>query len=78
MHIVVDEVSINPITKGHERVVSTPSASLGILRHQLVKHIGFERLKSFLFSFGWENGVKDAKKALKEPCIIRKMGKLQV
>lgn len=70
MHIVVDEVSINPITKGHERVVSTPSASLGILRHQLVKHIGFERLKSFLFSFGWENGVKDAKKAMKEHTSI--------
>lgn len=43
----------------------TSLPAFGIIREQLNKHIGENRVKDFLFQFGWEMGVHDAKKALK-------------
>nr|WP_281242709.1 XylR N-terminal domain-containing protein [Salinibacillus kushneri] len=42
----------------------TPSSSLRILREQLVKNIGIERISDFLFQFGWEMVVREAKKTI--------------
>lgn len=47
-----------------ERKLLTSSSAFGILRQQLVKNIGIERIKGFLFHFGWEMGVNDGKEAL--------------
>ena len=60
---------------GHEiaiedRKIITSSSALGIRRHQLAKNIGIERIKGFLFHYGWEMGVNDAKEALKKDLSI--------
>jgi len=47
-----------------DRKIATPSSALGLLREELVRNIGIERLKGFLIRFGWEMGVADGKKAL--------------
>ena len=48
-----------------DRQMVLSSAALGILRQQLARNIGIERIKGFLIRFGWEMGVNDAKQALK-------------
>ena len=48
-----------------DRQMILSSAALGILRQQLARNIGIERIKGFLIRFGWEMGVNDAKEALK-------------
>ncbi|CAH0185905.1 Phenol regulator MopR [Peribacillus sp. Bi96] len=48
-----------------ERMILTSSSIFGTLRKDLIETIGFERMKSFLIRYGWNIGVKDAKKALK-------------
>ena len=44
-----------------ERIVSTPTAAIGTLRHELIETIGIERTKGFLLRYGWHSGVHDAK-----------------
>lgn len=45
-----------------ERMVSTPAAAIGLLRHELLETIGPERTKGFLLRYGWHTGVYDAEK----------------
>ncbi|KAA9021032.1 XylR N-terminal domain-containing protein [Niallia endozanthoxylica] len=54
-----------------DRPMATSSSALGIMRHQLVKNIGLERIKGFLVRFGWEMGVNDAKEALKKNISVK-------
>ncbi|MCQ6275551.1 XylR N-terminal domain-containing protein [Bacillus sp. V3B] len=49
----------------NDRKMITSSTALGILRHQLARNIGVDRIKGFLIRFGWEMGENDAKQALK-------------
>lgn len=53
------------------RPMATSSSALGIMRHQLVRNIGIERIKGFLVRFGWEMGVNDAKEALKKNISVK-------
>ena len=46
------------------------STAFGILRQQLARNIGIERIKGFLIRFGWKMGVNDAKQALKADISI--------
>ncbi|MDA3128829.1 PucR family transcriptional regulator [Aliibacillus thermotolerans] len=57
----------------NDRKIITSSSVFGILFDQLKKNIGENRVKSFLFHFGWEMGVKDGKKALKKNLPIEAM-----
>ena len=66
MKININDQSYNHEIEVHDRQMITSSTALGILRHQLARNIGVERIKGFLISFGWEMGVNDAKQALKE------------
>lgn len=54
----------NPNLPINDRPILTSSTALGILRHQLAENIGVDRLRGFLFRFGWEMGVNDARKAM--------------
>ena len=47
-----------------ERMLTIPTAALGMLRQELIKTLGIERTKGFLLRHGWHCGVNDAKKAL--------------
>lgn len=48
-----------------DRKIITPASTFGVLRKQLVKNVGLERLRDILFHFGYETGAIDAKEALK-------------
>ncbi|MFC2949208.1 XylR N-terminal domain-containing protein [Virgibacillus sediminis] len=48
----------------HERIVSTPTNTIGTLRKELVGTIGQERTKGFLLRYGWHAGAADAKKMI--------------
>ena len=52
------------IPKNDRKIVSTAN-SMGILRVQVAKHIGLERMDSFLFQFGWEMGKADGIELMK-------------
>ncbi|MGE7762167.1 XylR N-terminal domain-containing protein [Peribacillus sp. NPDC097895] len=65
MSIKISEESYDHNLVVNNRKILTSSSALGILRQQLVRNIGLERINSFLFHFGWETGVNDAKEALK-------------
>ncbi len=52
------------IPKNDRKIVSTAN-SMGILRIQVAKHIGVERMDSFLFQFGWEMGKADGLELMK-------------
>ena len=64
MEIKIAENSYNEAVPADDRKIFTSSSAFGILRQQLVRNIGIERIKGFLFQFGWETGVHDAKEAL--------------
>lgn len=73
-------MEIHIIDKGYDcdlevndRNMITSSTALGILRHQLARNIGVERIKGFLIGFGWEMGVNDAKQALKTDTSLEKL-----
>src|SRR3954470_5539999 len=65
MKININDQSYNHEIKVHDRQMIISSTALGILRHQLARNIGVERIKGFLIRFGWEMGENDAKQALK-------------
>ncbi|WP_256358375.1 XylR N-terminal domain-containing protein [Bacillus sp. sid0103] len=65
MRIQISDESHNPEVVFDGRKIITSSSAFGILRQQLVKNIGIERIKGFLFHYGWEMGVNDAKDAMK-------------
>jgi purine catabolism regulator len=47
-----------------ERMVTIPTAAIGMLRQELIETLGLERTKGFLLRHGWHCGVNDAQKAL--------------
>ncbi|WP_087972235.1 helix-turn-helix domain-containing protein [Oceanobacillus rekensis] len=53
------------VTDANRKII-TSSSIFGILFDQLKKNIGENRVKSFLFHFGWEMGINDGKEALKQ------------
>lgn len=55
------------------RRIVLSSSSFGILREQLVRNIGIERIGGFLFHFGWEMGIKDAEKAVEEGLSLEEL-----
>ncbi|MDP4103903.1 MAG: XylR N-terminal domain-containing protein [Bacillota bacterium] len=65
MKIKISEDSYKPRTNASDRKLLASATAFGILRQQLVEYIGIERIKGFLFHFGWQMGVADAKEAMK-------------
>lgn len=60
----IDERIYNPQFKKPNHKIVLPSSAFGLLREELVRNIGIQRLKGFLMRFGWEMGVADGRKAL--------------
>ncbi|WP_260871753.1 XylR N-terminal domain-containing protein [Bacillus sp. X1(2014)] len=73
MRIQISEVSHSKEATLDDRKIISSSSAFGILRHQLVKNIGIERIKGFLFHYGWEMGVNDAKDALKSNLSLEEL-----
>ncbi|WP_338448315.1 XylR N-terminal domain-containing protein [Niallia oryzisoli] len=71
MIININDEAYNDEMVIDERPMATSSSALGIMRHQLVRNIGIERIKGFLVRFGWEMGVNDAKEALKKNISVK-------
>jgi sugar diacid utilization regulator/predicted hydrocarbon binding protein len=65
MEIKISENSYKDITDANERKILASASAFGILRQQLVEYIGIDRIKGFMFHFGWGMGVADAKEAMK-------------
>ena len=72
MKISINDQSYNREIEVHDRQMITSSSAFGILRHQLVRNIGIERIKGFLIQFGWEIGVHDAKQALQQDICLKR------
>lgn len=64
MRIEIRDQRYNNESEVHDRKIITSSTALGILRHQLARNIGIDRIKGFLIRFGWEMGENAAKQAL--------------
>ncbi|MBA4538018.1 XylR N-terminal domain-containing protein [Bacillus aquiflavi] len=60
------EVGDGSLFLNNERVILISMDAFGMLRHDLIQNIGFERMKGFLIRYGRELGVNDAKKILSE------------
>lgn len=76
MTIQISEELYNDNVMANGRKVITSTSAFGILRQQLIKIIGVERTNSFLFQYGWETGVNDAKEALKTGYSLEELIKL--
>ncbi|MGJ9385259.1 XylR N-terminal domain-containing protein [Salipaludibacillus sp. CF4.18] len=50
----------------NERMILTSSSVFGTLRKDLMENIGESRMKGFLIRYGWNMGVNDAKRVLKQ------------
>ena len=48
-----------------ERHLLIPSSSFGNLQRDLIENIGIDRMKTFFFKHGWNNGTEDAKEIMK-------------
>lgn len=64
VRIEIKDQGYNQEIEVHDRKMTTSSTALGIMRHQLARNIGIERIKGFLIRFGWEMGENAAKQAL--------------
>ncbi|MGE8081691.1 V4R domain-containing protein [Peribacillus loiseleuriae] len=60
--------------KNRKLIIS--SSVFGIIRQHLVRNIGIERLKDFLFHYGWEMGVNDAKEIMRNESSIEELVKI--
>ncbi|WP_017437478.1 XylR N-terminal domain-containing protein [Saccharococcus caldoxylosilyticus] len=49
---------------GESRSIIVAADALGLLRRDLIRDMGFERMKGFLFRYGWNLGKQDAKELL--------------
>ena len=65
MAIKISEDSLSKCLEVKDRKIITSSSAFGILRKQLVRNIGLDRIKDFLFHYGWEMGASDAKEVMK-------------
>jgi hypothetical protein len=52
------------IYMGESRSIIVAADALGLLRRDLIRDMGFERMKGFLFRYGWNLGRQDAKELL--------------
>jgi sugar diacid utilization regulator/predicted hydrocarbon binding protein len=73
MKINISERSNSYIIEDSERKIVYPSSAFGIIREHLVRNIGNQRAKSFLFHFGWEMGAHDGKEAMKEDAPLKEL-----
>lgn len=64
MKIEIKDQNYDQQIEVYDRQITTSSTALGIMRHQLVRNIGIDRIKGFLIRFGWEMGENAAKQAL--------------
>ncbi|RUS43909.1 XylR N-terminal domain-containing protein [Cohnella sp. AR92] len=64
MRIHISEEGLSNEAEREHRRIQTSSSAFGILREQLLENIGIDRIRGFLFHFGWEMGVNDAKEAM--------------
>lgn len=55
------------------RKITIPSAAFGLLREDIIKNIGYERMKGFLVRYGWNLGVTDAEEVLQQKLSIEDM-----
>lgn len=65
MKIKISEDSYKARTNDSDRKLLASASAFGILRQQLAEYIGIERIKAFLFHFGWQMGAADAHEAMK-------------
>jgi PucR family transcriptional regulator, purine catabolism regulatory protein len=49
---------------GKNRSIIVTADAFGLLRKDLIRNMGFERMKGFLFRYGWNLGRQDAKELL--------------
>ncbi|MBM4760967.1 V4R domain-containing protein [Bacillus sp. B15-48] len=75
MTIQISEESYFENDVANGRKIVTSSSAFGILRQQLVRNIGITRMKDFLFHYGWEMGVNDAKEAKKKESSVEALVK---
>jgi len=54
---------------GMKKILSTTTA-FGLLRRELIENLGINRVKGFLFRYGWRLGASDAKEAMEESTSI--------
>ena len=73
MEIKIAENSYNEVVAADDRKILASASAFGILRQQLVTYIGIDRIKGFLFHFGWEMGVADAKEAMREDSSLESL-----
>lgn len=74
MKVSVEDKTVETIHRsGRDRRLKTSANSMGILRLQVAKHIGVDRMDSFLFQFGWEMGVADGKELLKSDASLEQL-----
>lgn len=52
------------IYMGKSRSMIVATNALGLLRRDLIRDMGFERMKGFLFRYGWNLGRQDAKELM--------------
>lgn len=64
LEIKISENSYSESIRANDRKILASASAFGILRQQLVKYIGIDRIRGFLFHFGWQMGVADAIKAM--------------
>ncbi|MGG1659108.1 XylR N-terminal domain-containing protein [Brevibacillus sp. NRS-1366] len=62
-HLTLSEQN-GTIYMNDERMIVISASAFGTLRKDLITNIGMERMKGFLIRYGWDLGVKDAKKAM--------------
>ena len=56
-----------------DKIISTTSATFGLLRKELISNLGMKRAKAFLLRYGWNLGVANAKEVLREPAGLEEM-----
>ncbi|MGG3845392.1 XylR N-terminal domain-containing protein [Aeribacillus composti] len=64
----IDQLELNfdngYIYMGKSRSMIVATNALGLLRRDLIRDMGFERMKGFLFRYGWNLGRQDAKELM--------------
>jgi len=66
---------VNSETFNHneEQKIATTSATMGLLRKELISNLGMTGAKAFLLKYGWNLGVEYAKEVLQKPTKLEEM-----
>lgn len=62
-HLTVSDEN-GTIHMNDDRMIVISSSAFGTLRKDLIENLGTDRMKGFLIRYGWDLGVKDAKKVI--------------